>query len=84
VVPGLKSEKPSREPKRRGDVWTEEREARNERRATREGIAVKGDGEVGGAAEASGTTQNERLSDAGRRRLKAPPEASGTIQFTRG
>ena len=41
VVPGLRSEKPSREPKRRGDVWTEEREARTERRATREGIAFQ-------------------------------------------
>jgi hypothetical protein len=31
----------TREPKRRGGAWTEEREARNERRATREGIAFR-------------------------------------------
>src|SRR5438105_7593266 len=37
------------EPQGRGAAWTEERG-----RATREGGAVKGDGEVGGAPEASG------------------------------
>src|ERR1700730_6369275 len=35
-------------PKGRGAAWTEERGTRNERRATREGGAVKGNGEVGG------------------------------------
>src|ERR1700736_3571003 len=39
-------------PKGRGAAWTEERGARNERRATREGGAVKGEGEAGGAPEA--------------------------------
>jgi uncharacterized OB-fold protein len=39
-------------PKRRGAAWTEERGARNERRGTREGGAVKGEGEAGGAPEA--------------------------------
>src|ERR1700730_10787261 len=42
-------------PKGRGAAWTEERGARNERRATREGGAVKGNGEVGGAPEAQRT-----------------------------
>src|ERR1700724_4047282 len=39
-------------PKGRGAAWTEERGTRNERRATKEGGAVKGNGEVGGAPEA--------------------------------
>ncbi len=39
-------------PKGRGAAWTEERGARNEQRATREGGAVKGEGEAGGAPEA--------------------------------
>src|SRR5215470_6895534 len=33
VVPGLRSEEPPRQPEGRGDDWTEERQARNERRS---------------------------------------------------
>jgi len=52
-------------PKGRGAAWTEEREARNERRGTREGGAVKGEGEAGGAPEAH---RKQSTSDEGRRR----------------
>jgi homoserine kinase len=48
------SEEIPREPKGRGAAWTEERGARNERRSDEGRGAVKGDGEAGGAPEASG------------------------------
>jgi Aldehyde dehydrogenase family len=64
-----------REPKGRGGDWTEERQARNERRSD-EGRSRerRGNGEAGGAPEASGKTER----DEGRRRLPSGPEASGT------
>ena len=50
-----------REPKGRGGAWTEERGARTERRSDEGSAAVKGDGEAGGAPEASAEIRVLRL-----------------------